>query len=224
MIMKPSCTLVLIGSLLLAGAHPVQAQIRFGPDSTDPGERLDTIVAVVDDDVITQAELNRSLADTRRQLRSRGVDPPPQPVLERQVLERLIIDRLLQRAATRAGIVVDDPTLNAAVESIARQNDMNLSQLRAAVERDGTDFATFREDIRRQVEAQRLRQQVIDPRLTVTELEIDNALLRTDLGVTAGEAQRAEVREALLRRKAEEEWDLWLRQLRDQAYVEIRLQ
>jgi peptidyl-prolyl cis-trans isomerase SurA len=180
---------------------------------------------VVDNDVITQAELNRSLVDARRQIQSRGVDPPPLQVLERQVLERLIVDRLLERAATRAGIVVDDPTLNAAVESIARQNDMTLSQLRTAVERDGTNFAAFREDIRKQVEAQRLRQQVIDPRLTVTEQEIDNALRRTDLGVAAaGETQRAAVREALLRRKAEEEWELWLRQLRDQAYVEIRLQ
>lgn len=213
---------VLIGALLLAGATTVSAQIRFGPDSTSAGEQLDTIVAVIDDDVITRAELDQALGDARQQLRSRNADPPPPEVLERQVLESLIVDRLIERAGREAGVVVDDPSLNAAVESIARQNGLNLGQLRQALEQDGIDFTEFREDVRKQLRAQRLRQQVVDPRITVTELEIDNALDRADPSFAAS-GDRTTVREALLRRKAEEEWDLWLRQLRDQAYVEIRL-
>lgn len=213
---------LLLGALLLGVTVTASAQIRFGPDSTAAGEQLDTIVAVVDSDVITRAELDRALVDARQQLRSRGDELPPQPLLERQVLESLIVDRLIERAAREAGVVVDDPSLNAAVESIARQNNLSLDQLRQALARDGIDFGDFREGIREQLRAQRLRQQVVDPRITVTELEIDNALDRADPALAAS-GDRATVREALLRRKAEEEWDLWLRQLRDQAYVEIRL-
>ncbi len=182
-----------MGAALLTAVGTVVAQIRFGPDTVAPGERLDGIVAVLDNDVITRAELDRSLAEVQRQLQTRGVTMPPREVLERQVLERLIIDRLQDRAAARLGVVIDDPSLDAAVESVARQNNLTLSQLRDALQRDGVSFTEFREDIRQQLRAQRLRQQVVDTRLSVTEQEVDNALNRIDLGVGSREYRLAQI-------------------------------
>ena len=113
------------------------AQLKFGPGVSEAGDTLDTIVAIVDDDIITRAELNSAVADARRQLQGQNRQPPATDVLEPQILERLIMAKLQRSAAEREGIVVDDPTLNAAVESIARQNKMDLSQLRQALQRDG---------------------------------------------------------------------------------------
>jgi len=92
------------------------------------------------------------------------------------VLERLILTKLQLRAAERDGIVVDDPTLNAAMESLARQNNMTLGQLKESVEKDGLSFATFREEIRREVLFTRLRQRMVDSQLQISEQEVDNSL------------------------------------------------
>lgn len=179
--------------MILGALHSASAQIKFGPGPTDPGTQLDSIVAVVDEDVITREELDRALVEARQQIRLRGADAPPQNILERQVLEQLILQRLQTRAAEQRGIVVDDPSLNAAVEAIARQNDLTLDQLRRAVEQQGIDFADFRDDVRRQVQGQRLRQQVVDSQITVSEQEIDNALSRTDLGGGSREYRLAQI-------------------------------
>jgi peptidyl-prolyl cis-trans isomerase SurA len=91
-------------------------------------------------------------------------------------LERLILTKLQLRAAERDGIVVDDPTLNAAMESLARQNNLSLSQLRESVEKDGMSFANFREEIRREILFTRLRQRVVDSQMQISDQEVDNSL------------------------------------------------
>lgn len=163
--------------LVLLVLRPATAQLKFGPGPDTTGHQLDTIVAVVDNNVITRSELNREVAEVRHQLTARHAKPPPEQDLERQVLERLITERLEQRAAAKRGIVVDDPSLNAAVQSIAERNHLTLEQLRQAVEhQEGMSFARFRDKIRQQLLEQRLRQQVIVSHLTVTKQEVDNAL------------------------------------------------
>ena len=87
-----------------AAALPVHAQLVFGPGPEGPGNALDAIVAVVDDDVITRRELDEGMVIIERQLRQRKVAVPPRPQLENQVLERLILTRLQARAAERNGI------------------------------------------------------------------------------------------------------------------------
>lgn len=160
----------------LLPALPVYSQLMFGPDAEQAGQSLDDIVAVVDDDVITRRELVVEVNQISHQLQKRGTPPPPAATLDKQVLERLVLDKLKLRAAERNGIVVDDPSLNAALESVARQNNASLSQLRATIERDGFSFADFREDIRRELLFTRLRQRVVDSHIIVTDVEVDNAL------------------------------------------------
>lgn len=176
-------------------AQSVTAQLQFGPgpDSGTAGDRLDGIVAVVEDDVITRTELAQELAAVRQRITARGAGAPSEEVLRRQVLETMISERLQVRAAERRGISVDEPSLDAAVESIARQNQLTLAQLREAVRQEGLDFAEFRDDVRRQVVAQRLRQQVIDRNISVSQQEIDNALSRADIAGGAREYRLAQI-------------------------------
>lgn len=186
--------LVMIGLGLLV-AQSVTAQLQFGPgsDRGTTGDRLDSIVAVVEDDVITRTELAQELAAVRQRITARGAGAPPEEVLRRQVLETMISERLQVREARRRGISVDEPSLNAAVESIARQNQLTLAQLRAAVRQEGLDFAAFRDDVRRQVVAQRLRQQVIDRNISVSQQEVDNALSRADIAGGGREYRLAQI-------------------------------
>ncbi len=158
-------------------AQPDLGLLRFGPGGDAPADKhLDSIVAVVDDDVITRRELNDAMAAILGQFRQQGAAPPRPDVLERQTLERLILTRLQVRAAERTGVVVDDATLNAALSNMARQNNLTLSQLREAIERDGFSFDAFRENIRQEILSARLRQRMVDSRIQISDQEVDNLL------------------------------------------------
>ncbi|MBE2293823.1 MAG: peptidylprolyl isomerase [Phycisphaerales bacterium] len=171
---------------LLLALLPVagQSQLAFGPGPEEAGSTLDTIVAVVDDDVITRRELNTEMASIKSQLRQQKVPIPPDPVLERQVLERLILSKLQLRIAERNGISVDDATLNAAMETLAQRNRMTLTQLRQMVEKEGVDFAKFRDDVRQEIMTARLRQKMVDSQVQVSEQDVDS--LQTQLANTGG--------------------------------------
>ncbi|MDG4552724.1 MAG: peptidylprolyl isomerase [Candidatus Competibacter sp.] len=151
-----------------------QTQLVFGPGPEGAGSALDAIAAVVNDDVITRRELEAATALIKIQLQRQKVPVPPDPVLESQVLERLILAQLQLRAAERNGITVDDATLNTAIETLARRNNMNLTQLRQTVEKEGNDFAKFRDDVRREIMAARLRQKLVDSQINVSEQDVDS--------------------------------------------------
>ena len=170
--------------LLSAFSIPGQAQLTFGPGPEGASSTLDVIVAVVNDDVITRRELDAAIVRIEAQLRQRKVPAPPRPVLEQQVLERLILNQLQLRAAERNGVTVDDATLNAAIENVAQRNNMNLTQMRQTVEKDGISFAQFRDEVRRELLAARLRQKLVDSQIQVSELDVDN--LQAQLAASTG--------------------------------------
>lgn len=151
-----------------------RADLAFGPGPEAAGSALDAIVAVVDDDVITRRELDAATARIEAQMRQRKAPVPPRPVLEKQVLDRLILNQLQFRAAERSGITVDDATLNAAIETLAQRNNMNLTQMRQTVEKDGVSFAQFRDDVRREIMGGRLRQKLVDSQIQVPEQDVDS--------------------------------------------------
>src|SRR5690349_2655995 len=100
-------------------------------------EPLDRIVAVVNDGVVLQSELDRALTMSRRQLAERGIKPPPEDVLRTQVLERLVLTRVQTQRAQDAGIRVDDRELNEVLGNIAAQNKMTPAQFIEAVKKEG---------------------------------------------------------------------------------------
>jgi peptidyl-prolyl cis-trans isomerase SurA len=137
---------------------------------------LDRIVAVVNDEVITRVDLDERIRTAAMQLKQQGTVLPPRAVLEKQILERMITDRVQLQFARETGLRVDDPELDRAIHRIAEQNKLTVPQLREVLEKDGVQFSRFREDIRAEISLSRLREREVENRITVTESEIDNLL------------------------------------------------
>lgn len=139
-------------------------------------QKIDRIVAVVDQVVITENELIDRIQTVRSQLEKQGGNVPPMDVLQKQILERLINDRLLLQYAAQTGIRVDDTQLDKTVERIAEQNKLSVPEFRTALEQEGISYRKFREDIRNEIVIARLREREVENRVNVTEAEIDNYL------------------------------------------------
>jgi peptidyl-prolyl cis-trans isomerase SurA len=134
---------------------------------------IDRIVAVVNEGVVLQSELDRSLQMTRGQLAERKIALPPDDVLRTQVLERLVLTRVQTQRAQEAGIRVDDRELNDVLAGIAQQNKMTLAEFAVAVRKEGMDYLSLREQIRDEVTIQRLRAREIEHRVLVTDQDIN---------------------------------------------------
>ena len=137
---------------------------------------LDRIVAVINDDVIMRTALAEKIRTVTLQMQEQNIPLPPQPILEKQVLDRLIMTKLQIQTAQNTGIRVDDETLNRTISNIAAENELNLNQFREILEGDGYGYETFRKDIRNEILISRLQQRQVDNRIIVTEREIENFL------------------------------------------------
>jgi peptidyl-prolyl cis-trans isomerase SurA len=147
----------------------------------------DRIVAVVNDEVITLAELQLRLVQVQRQLQQQRTPLPPREVLERQLLERMIADKVQIQFAREAGLKIDDVQLDRALTRIAENNRMSLGEFRTAIERDGISWPKFREEIRNEILIARIRERETEARVTVSEAEIDNYLSTADRGAAKEE-------------------------------------
>lgn len=141
-----------------------------------PIEKMDRIIAVVDQSVITERELLNRMESVKAQMVKKGVELPPDDVLQKQILERLIVDSLQLQLATQTGIKVDDAQLDKTIERIAEQNNLTMPAFKKALEEDGTPFYKFREDIRNDIILARLRERDVDNKVNISEAEIDNYL------------------------------------------------
>lgn len=155
---------------LMPSAQPTQGNMSVGNGS------LDRIVAVVEEDVILQSELDEAINAIVRQYASNPGQLPPKDVLARQVLDRLILMRLQVQRANDQGIRVSDQDIDQAAGNVAQQNKMSLDQLRAAVEQDGFSYAAFRQQLSDQLIAQKLHESVVRDQVTVTDAEVNNLL------------------------------------------------
>jgi peptidyl-prolyl cis-trans isomerase SurA len=151
------------------------------------GVDVDRVIAVVNNEVITLAELNARVDVVTRQMRRQRVEPPPMDVLRSQILERIVLDRAQLQAAREQGIRIDDAMLDRAIGGIAQQNRLSVEQLRAQIERDGRPFSAFREDIRVELTLGRLREREVDMRVQVSEADIDSLLAESGSGPVASE-------------------------------------
>ena len=143
---------------------------------------LDRIVAVVNDEAITARELDERARLAMKQLSQQGTTPPPKAVIERQLLERMIGDRVQIQFAKDSGVRVDDADLERAIGRIAEQNKISMDTLRATLERDGVPYSKFREDIRAEILMARLREREVENKIVVTESEIDAMLASEQAG------------------------------------------
>ena len=138
---------------------------------------IDSVVALVNDDVITRKELDDHVSAAIRQLQKQGTPLPNQEVLEKQTLERMIGDMLLVQFANESGMRLDDTQLDTAITRIAQQNKFHsLAEFRAKLESDGVNFKKFREEIRNEIISTRLREREVESKIIISETEIDNYL------------------------------------------------
>ncbi|MDR2450804.1 MAG: peptidylprolyl isomerase [Candidatus Accumulibacter sp.] len=137
---------------------------------------VDRIVAVVNDDVITLNELRQRLDTVLEQLRRQGTPLPPRDVLEQQMLERMVMEKVQIQHARDIGVHVDDAQLDQAIQRIAAQNELSMTRFRQILERDGVPFARFRENIRDEMIIARVREREVDGRIHISEAEIDHYL------------------------------------------------
>lgn len=162
--------------LTIVTAIPSLAQAQFlAPQDAGAGP-IDRIVAVVEDDVILQSELNAAVAAIQQQYANQPGQLPPIDVLRRQVLDRLILMKLQLQRADDQGIRVSDADVDQAVQAVAAQNKMTPDQLRAAVEQTGMSYAAYRQQLHDQLVVQKLHENVVHSSVSVTDSEINNLL------------------------------------------------
>jgi peptidyl-prolyl cis-trans isomerase SurA len=173
------------------GIQPRAPEARPGPGpaAASRGPQLvDRIVAIVNKEVITQRDLAERMRIVESQLKRQNTPLPPAEVLERQVLERMISDRVQVQYARETGVRADDLQVDRTVQMIAEQNRLSMTEFRAALERQGVSYEKFRDDIRNEILISRLREREVDSKIQVAESEIDNFLQEVQSGA-AGPAQ-----------------------------------
>lgn len=172
-IFKSCLVLLALLPTLLFAADNIPLHTSQTKSATSQIQPVDSIVAVVNDDVITRHELDNRYARAVQQLESRKIALPARDVLEKQILERMINDRIQLQFAAQTGIKVDGPMLDKAVERIAAQNKLSLPQFREALTKEGIGFDKFRADLRNEIILNRLHERDVDSKINVTEAEID---------------------------------------------------
>ena len=167
-----------IHTLLLACVALISTTFSIGSLNAYAAEviKLDRIVAIVDQTVITEHELESRIQTVTAQLKKQGTELPPENILRKQILERLISDTLQLQYAAQTGLKVDDNQLDKTIERIAEQNKLTLTQFSEALNQDGVSMRKFRADIRSEITLARLREREVDSRVNVSESEIDNFL------------------------------------------------
>lgn len=163
----------LILALLAAGAaHPQTRELSAS------GVPLDKVVAVVNDGIVLQSQLDGQTAMITDRFRDQGTQLPPANVIRQQVLERLVLQEIQVQRATRLGVQVSDEMLNEALRDVARRNNIAFEEMPRALEAQGIDYAVYRDEMRREIMLTLLRQRDVYPRIYVSPRELDQALER----------------------------------------------
>ncbi len=160
-----------------AAAKPAAAAAPskgFTPPGQSANTPIDAIAVIVNDEVITQRELNERVATIVQRMQQQKVALPDAAELRKQVLERMIVERAQLQLAKEMGVRVDDNMLDRAIARIAEQQKLTVQQLRNQMEKEGTTFAAFREEIREEIIMQRLREYEVDNKINISEAEVDN--------------------------------------------------
>lgn len=139
-------------------------------------KKLDRIVAIVDQEVITEKELEEKLITVINTLKNQKVDLPPENILKKQVIERMIINSLQIQLASETGIKVSDNQIDKTINRIAEKNKLNITDFKKMIEKDGTSFYKFKESIKNEIVISQLKEREIDSKILITDGEIDNYL------------------------------------------------
>lgn len=177
---------LLVGLLLNSSALAQPRAIELKPG--------DYIAAVVNQDVVAASEVTQRKSQLREEARRRGVAMPDPTVLHKQAMDALIDDRVLVTHARETSGKVDDAELDRVVGNVAAQNKLTMPQLLERLKQDGTDFRTFRENLRDQMMTERVREREVQGRIRITDGDIDNYLeKRLEQSSNAGQVNLAHI-------------------------------
>ena len=168
----------LLVGLTLAGATAF-AQTR---ELSSSGELLDRIAAVVNEGVVLVSHLDIQTDEIIARLRQQNTELPPRNVLRRQILERLVVEEIQLQRADRIGIEVSDEMLNGALDDVAKRNNIPFPDLPQALAQQGIDYRNFRDEIRRQMKLQLLRQRDVIARINISPRELEQFMARQQIG------------------------------------------
>ncbi|AXY42399.1 SurA N-terminal domain-containing protein [Halomonas sp. JS92-SW72] len=208
--------LMAAGLALALGLAAVPLSVQAQEFQSIQRQSLDRIVAVVNQGAIMASELEERVAQTRSQLTAQQIDLPPERVLREQLLEQMILEEIQLQMAREAGLSIDDTELNRQVRAIAESNGMSLEQFADALEADGLALATVREEIRRELVLRELQQRRVGSRVNLSDREVERFMEQEG-------ASRQQAQQALFQRRANEELEVWLQEIRSQAFVDNRL-
>jgi peptidyl-prolyl cis-trans isomerase SurA len=158
--------------LFIVAATGVAAQ-QARPAAPIRSQPLDRVIAIVNDEAITQYDLDDAKRAVLEQLKKQKVTQPSSDVLDKQILERLITERALLQYAKDNGIKVDDAQVERTIQRIAEDNKMTVDDVRKSLARDNISYARYRDDIRNEIIVQRVREREVDSRITVSDAEVD---------------------------------------------------
>jgi peptidyl-prolyl cis-trans isomerase SurA len=181
---------MLIRSLLFAALAlaAVAVSAQKAPSAPPRPAALDRVVAVVNDEAVTQYDLEEARRIVLQQLKQQNVQQPSPDVLDKQLLERLVTERALLQYAKESGIKVDDTQVERTIQRIAEDNKITVDALRQALAKENVPYAKYRDDVRNEIIIQRLREREVENRITVSEAEVEQ-YLATIKAQSGGEAE-----------------------------------
>ena len=166
---------ILLLPILLLAASAVHGQ---GTELGTQGVLLDRIAAVVNDGIVLRSDLDQQVRVISDRLEQQGQQMPPRNLLRQQVLERLVMQEVQMQRADRLGIKVSDEMLNQTLTEVAARNNLSFSDLPATLESQGVDYRSYREDVRREMTLNLLRQRDVYARIYVSPREIEQCVTR----------------------------------------------
>lgn len=165
-----------LSSFLVSVAVTTSVLAQTTPESAPASTAVNSIVAVVDEDVVLRTELETAVNNIKVQYAKQAGQLPPEAILERQVLDRLILQKLQVNRANAIGIRITDAELNQSIQGIATNNKLTLEQFQDRLVKEGLSYDDYRNKLRDELLVQRLRQSYVQSRVTVSENEVEQMM------------------------------------------------
>ena len=183
-------SIVFTSFLMSLNAAAQEEPVLMSLPTTRSVQSIDHIVAIVNEEVITRNELDEVIRTTVKQLQKQGVQLPPSDIIEKQLLERTIMNRAQLQRAKEVGITVSDTELDQTIRKIAKENNLSMDEFYYALQQDGMTLTEFREEIQNELLISRLKEREVNNRVTVTEGEIDNFLRTQETSAVGNDEYR----------------------------------
>ncbi|HTJ19268.1 MAG TPA: peptidylprolyl isomerase [Steroidobacteraceae bacterium] len=171
-------TFALVSWLFVGLALTATTAFSQTRELSSSGVLLDRIAAVVNDGVVLASQLDAQTDEIITRLRQQKTELPPRNVLRKQILERLIIEEVQMQRASRLGIEVSEEMLNGALEDVGKRNNIPFPDLPRALAQQGIDYRDYRDEIRKQMTLQMLRQRDVIARVNISPRELDQFMAR----------------------------------------------